>query len=73
MSTLGSQLLTDTASGDGKSISALPTALAVSSKFIAVGNQIGEIWVFDLFEMLKNVLGGVKDGSESSVLREAVM
>jgi hypothetical protein len=36
---------------------ALPTALAVNSKFIAIGNQGGEILVFDLYEQLKIVLG----------------
>jgi vacuolar protein sorting-associated protein 8 len=34
----------------------LPTALAVNSKFIALGTQHGIILVFDLFEVLKQVL-----------------
>ncbi len=35
----------------------LPTALAVNSKFIAIGNQGGEVLVFDLYEQLKIILG----------------
>jgi len=35
----------------------LPTALAVNSKFIAVGTQRGIILVFDLFEVLRQKLG----------------
>lgn len=34
-----------------------PTALAVNSKFIAVGTQRGTVWIFDLFEQLKMTLG----------------
>ena len=34
-----------------------PTTMAVNSKFIAVGTQRGEIWIFDLFEQLKLTLG----------------
>lgn len=34
----------------------LPTALAMNSKFIAVGTQRGIVLVFDLFEVLKKVL-----------------
>ena len=34
----------------------LPTALAMNSKFIAVGTQKGIVLVFDLFEVLKKVL-----------------
>ncbi|CAB9509972.1 vacuolar protein sorting 8 homolog (Saccharomyces cerevisiae) [Seminavis robusta] len=34
----------------------LPTALAVNSKFIALGTQNGIVLVFDLFEVLKQVL-----------------
>ena len=39
----------------------LPTAITVNSKFIAIGNQRGEVQVFDLYEQLKIVLG--KNGS----------
>lgn len=35
----------------------LPTTMAVNSKFIAVGTQHGEVWIFDLFEQLKMTLG----------------
>jgi hypothetical protein len=35
----------------------LPTALAVNSKFIAVGTQRGIVLVFDLFEVLRQKLG----------------
>jgi hypothetical protein len=35
----------------------LPTALAVNSKFIAIGTQGGVILVFDLFEVLRQELG----------------
>ena len=35
----------------------LPTALAVSSRFIAVGTQRGVVMVFDLFEELRQQLG----------------
>ena len=41
----------------------LPTAITVNSKFIAIGNQHGEVQVFDLYEQLKIVLG--KNGSTS--------
>jgi hypothetical protein len=34
----------------------LPTTMAVNSKFIAVGTQRGEVWIFDLFEQLKMTL-----------------
>jgi len=34
----------------------LPTALAMNSKFIAVGTQRGIVLVFDLFEVMKKVL-----------------
>ncbi|KAL3810112.1 hypothetical protein ACHAXA_008245, partial [Cyclostephanos tholiformis] len=51
----------------------LPTALAVNSKFIAIGNQHGEIRVFDLYEQLKIILGrrssageGVGDGTAAA-------
>ena len=35
----------------------LPTALAVNSRFIAIGTQRGMILVFDLFEVLRHQLG----------------
>ena len=41
----------------------LPTALAVSSKFIAVGTQKGQVLVFDHFEVLKLRLGGSASSS----------
>ena len=41
----------------------LPTALAVSSKFIAVGTQKGQVLVFDHFEVLKLRLGGSPSSS----------
>lgn len=68
MSTLGSQLLKSNISKSTTGMmkqtttTGLPTALAVNSKFIAVGNQRGEVWVFDLFEQLKIILG--EDGIE---------
>jgi len=43
----------------------LPTALAVSSKFIAVGTQKGQVLVFDHFEVLKLRLGGSSSSSGS--------
>jgi hypothetical protein len=39
----------------------LPTALAISSKFIAVGTQRGVIKVYDLYEQLKICLGEDKN------------
>ncbi|KAL3790130.1 hypothetical protein ACHAW5_000828 [Stephanodiscus triporus] len=61
----GSSLLSKKDSGGSDIISnayigaskPLPTALAVNSKFIAVGNQRGEVRVFDLYEQLKIILG----------------
>ena len=41
----------------GETIDDLPTALAVNSRFIAVGTQRGIILVFDLFEVLRQRLG----------------
>jgi hypothetical protein len=35
----------------------LPTALAINSKFIAIGTQRGIVLVFDLFEVLRQKLG----------------
>ena len=43
--------------GTNGEVGLLPTALAVNSKFIAIGNQGGEVLVFDLYEQLKIVLG----------------
>lgn len=42
----------------------LPTALAVNSKFIAIGTQKGLIVVFDLFEVQRQTLG--RKGSDMS-------
>ena len=56
MTTLGSQLLNRKRTQSSPS-GGLPTSLAVNSKFIAVGNQSGQVWVFDLFEQLKIILG----------------
>ncbi|KAL3919253.1 MAG: hypothetical protein SGILL_003847, partial [Bacillariaceae sp.] len=36
----------------------LPTAMGINSRFIAVGTQKGVILVFDLFEVLRQKLGG---------------
>ena len=44
----------------------LPTALSVSSKFIAIGTQRGIILVFDLFEELRQKLGVQIPGSHES-------
>ncbi|KAL7552323.1 hypothetical protein ACHAWF_015556, partial [Thalassiosira exigua] len=57
LSTLGSQLWDDPGGRGECPPGGLPTALAVNSRFIAVGNQRGEIRVFDLFEQLKIILG----------------
>ncbi len=35
----------------------LPTALAVNSTFISVGNQRGKVRVFDSYKQLKIILG----------------
>jgi len=60
MSTIGSQLLKSNNHQNTKSTTTtttgLPTALAVNSKFIAVGNQRGQIYIFDLFQQLKIIL-----------------
>eukprot|EP00557_Chaetoceros_sp_GSL56_P012850 CAMPEP_0176481546 /NCGR_PEP_ID=MMETSP0200_2-20121128/2883_1 /TAXON_ID=947934 /ORGANISM="Chaetoceros sp., Strain GSL56" /LENGTH=1954 /DNA_ID=CAMNT_0017877769 /DNA_START=49 /DNA_END=5913 /DNA_ORIENTATION=+ len=51
----------------------LPTALCISSKFIAVGTQRGVVLVFDLFEELRQELGlgrGLND-NESTVANSA--
>ena len=68
MTALGSQLLQGGNGADsGGRGGGLPTALAVNSKFIAVGNQRGQVWVFDLFEQLKTVLGEVGSSALASV------
>ena len=36
---------------------ALPTALAVNARFLAIGLQTGAILVFDMFESLRQKLG----------------
>jgi hypothetical protein len=36
----------------------LPTAMGINSRFMAVGTQKGVIFVFDLFEVLRQKLGG---------------
>jgi len=56
MSTIGSQLLKSNTNQSTTTTTGLPTALTVNSKFIAVGNQRGQIYIFDLFQQLKIVL-----------------
>ena len=41
----------------GEVVTNLPTALAVNSRFIAVGTQRGIVLLFDLFEVLRQKLG----------------
>ena len=69
MSTLGRQLIKrgNNTKNTTKSTTGLPTALAVNSKFIAVGNQRGEIYVFDLFEQLKIILGKEENDDTNTV------
>jgi hypothetical protein len=50
----------------------LPTALAVNSKFIALGNQRGEVRVFDLYEQLKIILGRNGTSGEGAAAASAV-
>lgn len=54
-------------SGDLHTSQGLPTALAVNSKFIAVGTQRGTVWVFDLFEQLKMTLGVEEGGVQNKI------
>ena len=61
LSRIGKELLVN--SRERKSSVGLPTALAVSSKFIAVGTQKGQVLVFDHFEVLKLRLGGSSSSS----------
>lgn len=70
MSDLGSHVIKNNAQNpiqkkqrDKRQLTGLPTALAVNSKFIAVGTQRGIIWVFDLFEQLKTTLEGDEGGA----------
>ena len=56
-------------SGDSNKQDGLPTTIAFNSKFIAVGTQHGEVWIFDWFEQLKLTL---EDTSNSSVENGAV-
>ena len=49
----------------------LPTALAVSSRFIAVGTQRGIVLLFDLFEVLRQKLGADTHADNNFNAREA--
>ncbi|KAL3802605.1 hypothetical protein HJC23_011929 [Cyclotella cryptica] len=52
---------------NGQTLGGLPTALAVNSKFIAVGTQRGTVWVFDLFEQLKMTLCAEESGAPNKI------
>merc|ERR1740124_1718812 len=50
----------------------LPTALSINSKFIAVGTQKGVIFVFDLFEVLRQQLNDQGNASISEGSRNII-
>lgn len=58
---IGKELISN--AKDRASTIGLPTALAVSSKFIAIGTQQGHVLVFDHFQVLKQRLGRASSGS----------
>ena len=60
-------------SGDSnKHQDGLPTTIAFNSKFIAVGTQHGEVWIFDWFEQLKLTLEDTTNSSNTTKNNGAV-
>jgi vacuolar protein sorting-associated protein 8 len=58
MSTVSASIVKHSQKGATKVYCGLPTCLAFNSKFIAVGTQNGIILIYDLFEVLRQRLGG---------------
>jgi vacuolar protein sorting-associated protein 8 len=58
MSSVSASIVKHAQKGATKVFCGLPTCLAFNSKFIAVGTQNGIILIYDLFEVLRQRLGG---------------